>query len=72
MDRKLKEECDKCGIIFFTSPYDLKIIDYIDKFIPAYKIGSGDITYLEIIKKLHRKINHISSYWFSNIEDVKR
>ena len=52
---KLKEECDKCGIIFFTSPYDLEIIDIIDKLIPAYKIGSGDITYIDIIKKIASK-----------------
>ena len=52
---RLKEECDKQGIIFFTSPYDLNIIDEIDKFIPAYKIGSGDITYLEIIKAIALK-----------------
>ena len=42
---------------FFTSPYDLEIIDIIDKFIPAYKIGSGDITYIDIIKKIASKIN---------------
>ena len=70
---KLKEECDKCGIIFFTSPYDLKIIDYIDKFIPAYKIGSGDITYLEIIKKIASKNKpYFLATGASNIEDVKR
>ena len=70
---KLKEECDKCGIIFFTSPYDLKVIDYIDKFIPAYKIGSGDITYLEIIKKIASKNKpYFLATGASNIEDVKR
>ena len=40
---------------FFTSPYDLEIIDIIDKLIPAYKIGSGDITYIDIIKKIASK-----------------
>ena len=39
----------------FTSPYSLELVDYVDKFIPAYKIGSGDITYLDIIKKKQRK-----------------
>ena len=51
----MKKECDKCGIIFFTSPYDLNLVDYVNKFVPAYKIGSGDITYLEIIKKISKK-----------------
>ena len=35
---------------FFTSPYALDIVEHIDPFVPAYKIGSGDITWLEIIE----------------------
>jgi len=70
---KLKEECDKCGIIFFTSPYDPSIIDYIDPYIPAYKIGSGDITYIEIIKKIaSKKKPYILATGASNMEDVQR
>ena len=41
--------------LIFTNPYDLEIIDIIDKLIPAYKIGSGDITYIDIIKKIASK-----------------
>jgi sialic acid synthase SpsE len=51
----LKETCDKAGIPFFTTPYALDIVDYIDNFVPAYKIGSGDITWLEMIEKVARK-----------------
>lgn len=53
--KKLKKACDECGIIFFTSPYDLDLVDYVNKYVPAYKIGSGDITYLEIIEKIASK-----------------
>ena len=38
----LKEECDKVGITYFSSPYDFDAIDMLDPFVPAYKIGSGD------------------------------
>ena len=70
---KLKEECDKCGIIFFTSPYDLKLIDEIDKLIPAYKIGSGDITYIEIIKKIASKNKpYFLATGASTMKDVER
>ena len=48
---KLKKACDDSGIVFFTSPYDLDLVDYVNKYVPAFKIGSGDITYIEIIKK---------------------
>ena len=52
---QLKEECVKAGITFFTSPYSYELIDYVDSFIPAYKIGSGDITWTEIIEYISKK-----------------
>ena len=45
----LKETCDKAGITFFTSPYSIDMIDHIDPYVSAYKIGSGDITWPKII-----------------------
>ncbi len=51
---RLKEECQKVGITFFTSPYSFDLVDYVDPYVPAYKIGSGDITWTQII-------NHICS-----------
>jgi len=47
--RILKEECDKVGIDYFTSAYDFESVDLVDPFVDLYKIGSGDITWLEII-----------------------
>ena len=51
----LKETCQKAGITFFTTPYALDLVDYIDDYVPAYKIGSGDITWLEMIKHIASK-----------------
>jgi sialic acid synthase SpsE len=51
----LKETCDEAGVAFFTSPYAIDLVEHIDPFVPAYKIGSGDITWLEIIKHIGRK-----------------
>jgi sialic acid synthase SpsE len=48
----LRDACDQAGIPFFTTPYSLDIVDEIDKFVPAYKIGSGDITWLQMIEKV--------------------
>jgi sialic acid synthase SpsE len=50
----LKETCDKAGITFLTSPYSYELVDKVDDFLSAYKIGSGDITWPGII-------NHIAS-----------
>jgi sialic acid synthase SpsE len=51
----LKEASDKAGITFFTSPYDYELVDAVDPFVPAYKIGSGDITWHGIIEHIARK-----------------
>ena len=51
----LKETCEKAGIDFFTSPYSIELVDAVDPYVPAYKIGSGDITWLEIIEHIAQK-----------------
>jgi sialic acid synthase SpsE len=51
----LKETCEKAGITFFTTPYALDLVDYLDAHVPAFKIGSGDITWLEMIERVASK-----------------
>ena len=43
--KTLQKECKKIGIAFLTAPYSPFLVEKVDKFIPAFKIGSGDITY---------------------------
>jgi sialic acid synthase SpsE len=43
--RELKKTCDKYKIDFFTAPYDISFIKYLNKFVCAWKVGSGDITW---------------------------
>jgi len=52
---KLKQKCDEVDIAYLTSPYDMESIDHVDPYVPAYKIGSGDITWHEIIKYIANK-----------------
>jgi N-acetylneuraminate synthase len=47
---RLKEKCDEVGIDYFTSPYDFDSVDHADPYVDMFKIGSGDITWLDIIK----------------------
>ncbi len=54
-NRILRDECKKFKIDFLTSPYDLNYIDDVNKFIPAYKVGSGDITWDESLIKIAKK-----------------
>jgi len=51
----LVDTCREAGVAFFTSPYSLELVDAVDPFVPAYKIGSGDITWLEIIRHMCSK-----------------
>lgn len=51
----LKEECDKAGIDYFSSPYDFDAIDMLNPYVPAYKIGSGDITWDEALIRMARQ-----------------
>lgn len=51
----LKETCHDAGIPFFTTPYALDVVDYMDTYVPAYKIGSGDITWLQMIERVASK-----------------
>lgn len=69
----LKEACDKAGITFFTSPYALDLVDAVDPYVPAYKIGSGDITWLEIIEYIAGKNKpYILATGASSMDDVQR
>ncbi len=51
----LKEECDKVGIDFFTSPYDYDSIEHVDPYVPAYKVGSGEIDWIEALEHMASK-----------------
>ena len=51
----LKEECDKVGIHYFSSPYDYDAIDMLDPYVPAYKAGSGLISWPEAIVRMAQK-----------------
>ena len=50
--QELKDTCNDAGIPFFTTPYSLELVDEFDSFVPAYKIGSGDITWREMVEKV--------------------
>ena len=69
----LKTTCDKAGITFFTSPYDFDLVDHIDPFVPAYKIGSGDITWIEMVERIAtKKKPYILATGASTTDDVVR
>jgi sialic acid synthase SpsE len=52
---ELKAVCDEVGIDYFSSPYDFGAVDWLDDYVDIYKIGSGDITWLEALEHIARK-----------------
>lgn len=46
----LKAECDAVGIDFLSTPYDFGAVGMLEPYVPAYKIGSGDITWPEMLR----------------------
>ena len=54
--QQLHEHSKKVGIDFLATPYDRAAADLLDKMgILAFKVGSGDITWLEFLEYVARK-----------------
>ena len=51
----LYEEARRANVDFFTSPYDMEALNELDSLVPAYKIGSGDITWIEFIEHIAKR-----------------
>jgi N-acetylneuraminate synthase len=51
----LRDACADAGIDYFTSAYSPALVDAVDPYVPAFKIGSGDITWLEILEHIGGK-----------------
>ena len=69
----LKAECDKAGIEYFSTPYDMGAVDMLDPYVKAYKIGSGDITWPEICLHMASKGKPILlATGAADMDDVKR
>ncbi len=70
---QLKKKCDEVGIEYFTSPYDFDSVDLVDPYVACYKIGSGDITWLEILEYIaEKKKPLLLATGASDAIDVKR
>ena len=69
----LKEECDKTGIDFLTSPYDFNSIEHVNPYIPAFKAGSGEIDWIEALEHMASKGKPmIIASGAADIADVQR
>lgn len=51
----LAKMCKKNGVKYLSSIWDLKSLDWVDKYLDFYKIGSGDLTCYPIIKEFAKR-----------------
>jgi N-acetylneuraminate synthase len=69
---ELKNYCDKKNIIFMSTPHTDSSIDFLDSLMPAFKIGSGDVTNIPLLEKVAKKGNPIIlSVGMANLEEVR-
>ncbi|MFH1383812.1 MAG: N-acetylneuraminate synthase family protein, partial [Candidatus Omnitrophota bacterium] len=71
---ELKERAQKEGILFFLSVFDEERADFLNSIdIPCFKISSGDLTHLPLIKHVARsKRPIIISTGMGTLEEVKK
>ena len=52
---ELAAHAQEIGIEFMSAPYDLEAVDHLDPYVNAYKVGSGDINWIEELEYIATK-----------------
>ncbi len=72
-EEKIQQYCKQKKILFLSTPFSIKAVDRLEKIkIPAYKIGSGELTNLPLLTRVaHTKKPVILSSGMSEINEIK-
>lgn len=69
----LAERCRELGIEYLTTPYALDLADAVDPYVRAFKIGSGDVTWPELLRHVAGKGKPVLlGTGASTLDDVER
>lgn len=50
---KLKEEAEKAGLAFFSSPFDFSAVDFLEEMdVPCYKVASFELNDIPLLQKI--------------------
>jgi N-acetylneuraminate synthase len=52
---ELSEHAESIGIEFMSAPYDLEAVDHLDPYLNAFKVGSGDVNWIEELEYISSK-----------------
>jgi len=70
---KLSHFAAKLGLIFLSTPFDLASVDFLNNFVPVFKISSGDNTFYPLIDSIARTGKPIFlSSGFADLNQVKK
>lgn len=53
--RELADVARACGVTFFSTPLHADDVDFLDEIAPIFKVSSGDLTYLSLIRHIASK-----------------
>ena len=72
--RELKQYCDSLDLLFFSTAFDFKSVDFLEKIgVPCYKAASGDLTHIPLLKYIAKTGKPlILSTGAGTLDDVKR
>ena len=69
---ELRKYCNKKQIIFLSTPHTENAVDFLEPLVPAYKIGSGDLTNIPFLEKIAKKRKPIIlSTGMANLKEVR-
>jgi N,N'-diacetyllegionaminate synthase len=51
---KLSEVAKQQGVLFISTPFDMDAVDQLLPLVPAYKVSSGDLTFIPLLEKIAR------------------
>jgi len=69
----LAAECERADIAYFTSPYDDEAIEFVAPHVRAFKVGSGEIDWIEALQHMAGKGKPmILATGAADIADVQR
>ncbi len=72
-NQTLADEAARAGITFMTTPYDDEAIETCAPLVPAFKVGSGDITWTDSLARIARSGKPVLlATGAATMEDVER
>lgn len=71
--KRIKEECDKCGIDFLSTPFDNSSVDFLDSIgVDSYKISSFELVDIPLIEYAASKNKPmIMSCGMASLDEIK-